>query len=96
MQSTPRSYITIPQSKDSPAAIVRTALRADVPEDAGRRPPDDAEKPPGLADRVVSTAEDGATEEPAIEEAGTDGAAAEESAAEDVLTEEPAAEDTEP
>lgn len=39
VQLTPRSYMTIPPSKDSPAAIVWTAERAEEPEEAGTESP---------------------------------------------------------
>lgn len=43
VQDTPRSYITMPPSKESPAAMVWTALRAEVPEETGREPSDEPE-----------------------------------------------------
>lgn len=40
---TPRSYMTIPPSNEAPAAIVWAAESTEVPEDAGREPPDEPE-----------------------------------------------------
>jgi hypothetical protein len=40
VQDCPRSYTNMPPSKLSPAAIVCTAPRAEVPEEAGMLPPE--------------------------------------------------------
>jgi hypothetical protein len=60
----------MPQSKESPAAIVCTAERIDVPDDAGNPPPEDEE--PLLAGVEVTAASEEAA--PA-DDAGSDGAA---------------------
>jgi len=69
LQLTPRSYATIPQSNVSPAATVWAALRTEVPEEAGRPPPE-AKSPLGtVAEAVVeAAAEDAAPEEAAADE----------------------------
>lgn len=56
VQEAPRSKATMPPSKDSPAAMVWTALRTDVPEEAGSLPPDEPE-PPDAGAAVVAGAE---------------------------------------
>jgi len=55
VQETPRSYITIPPSNDPPASIVWAALRAEVPDEAGREPPEEFEALPVVVAAEVVT-----------------------------------------
>ncbi len=69
MQETPRSYITIPPSNDPLVAIVWAALRADVPDETGREPPEEIETPPVVAALDVIVANDCAMVQEALIEA---------------------------
>ena len=54
----------MPQSKESPAATVCTALMAEEPEEAGREPPEVPEPLLRLAEAVTAAANDAALLEP--------------------------------
>jgi hypothetical protein len=77
--------MTMPPSKDAPAAIVCAALRTDVPEEAGKLPPEELEEfeePPVVAGFEVAVAE---ADLALVEEALTDVALVFEANAETVL-----------
>jgi hypothetical protein len=72
----------MPQSNESPAATVCGAERADVPDDAGKLPPEDRMLLPSAGEEVTAAVEDAAPDRAPTEEATAERASPDEARAE--------------